>query len=102
MGLPKYFLVDQHDATMCALDSAELDYKDLQLQLLRQFGIIFDHCPVGGHDVHLSVEYRCVRCWECWACKNADETEKISLREKQCRELAVQADEILPHGWVGV
>ena len=39
MGLPKYFLVDQHDATMCALDNAELDYRDLQLQLHRQFGI---------------------------------------------------------------
>ena len=25
VGLPKYFLVDQHDATICALDSAELD-----------------------------------------------------------------------------
>ena len=33
VGLPKYFLVDQHDATMCNLDSAELDYRDLQLQL---------------------------------------------------------------------
>ena len=31
----------------------------------------------------MSVDYRCVRCRECWACKNADETEKISLREEQ-------------------
>lgn len=56
VGLPKFFLVDQHDATMCALANSELDYRDLQLQLHRQFGIIFEHCPVGGHDSHGKVE----------------------------------------------
>ena len=28
-----------------------------------------------------------MRCRECWACKNADETEKISLREEQENQL---------------
>ena len=40
-----------------------------------------------SQDFGLSVEYRCVRCRECWACKNADETEKISLREEQENQL---------------
>ena len=35
----------------------------------------------------VSVEYRCARCRDCWACKNADETEKISLREEQENQL---------------
>ena len=30
----------------------------------------------------LEIEYRCVRCRECSDCKNADQTEKISLREE--------------------
>ena len=30
----------------------------------------------------LEIEYRCVRCRECPQCKNADQTEKISLREE--------------------
>ena len=31
----------------------------------------------------VDVEYRCVRCWSCFDCKNADQTEKISLRDEQ-------------------
>ena len=31
----------------------------------------------------LDVEYRCVRCRACFDCKNADQTEKISLRDEQ-------------------
>ena len=30
----------------------------------------------------LEIEYRCVRCRDCAQCKNADQTEKISLREE--------------------
>ena len=30
----------------------------------------------------LEIEYRCIRCRECSQCKNADQTEKISLREE--------------------
>ena len=35
----------------------------------------------------LSVEYRCVKCRDCWPCKNADATEKLSLREEQENQL---------------
>ena len=30
----------------------------------------------------LEIDYRCVRCRDCQQCKNADQTEKISLREE--------------------
>ena len=56
VGMPKFFMVDQHDPIMSAFANAELDYRDLQLQLHHQFGIIFDVCSVGGHDSHGKVE----------------------------------------------
>ena len=56
VGLPKFFLIDQHDATMSALSNAELEYRDLQLRLHKQFGIIFEYCSVGGHESHGLVE----------------------------------------------
>ena len=36
-----------------------------------------------SQDKEIQVEYRCVKCRECWSCKNADESEKLSLREEQ-------------------
>ena len=35
----------------------------------------------------LTVDYRCIKCHDCWSCKNADETEKLSLREEQENQL---------------
>ena len=40
-----------------------------------------------AQDGGLSVEYRCVKCRECWPCKNADQTEKLSLRDEQENQL---------------
>ena len=40
-----------------------------------------------AQDGGLSVEYRCVKCRDCWPCKNADATEKLSLREEQENQL---------------
>ena len=31
----------------------------------------------------LDIDYRCVKCRECSACKNADQSERTSLREEQ-------------------
>ena len=56
VGLPKFFLIDQHDATMSAFANAELDYRDLELKLHRQYGILFEYCAVGGHESHGMVE----------------------------------------------
>ena len=54
-----------------------------KLSLLRN--LIF--AQEGG----LSIEYRCVKCRDCWQCKNADVTEKLSLREEQENALIQQS-----------
>ena len=41
------------------------------------------------HESGLEVEYRCPRCRECLDCKNADRTEKISIRE-ECEMFAIK------------
>ena len=56
VGMPKFFLCDQDQAIMSGLENAEFDYRDLQLQLHRQKGIVFDYCSVGGHESHGMVE----------------------------------------------
>ena len=38
-------------------------------------------------DSGLQIEYRCVKCRDCSQCKNADQTERISLREEQEMQL---------------
>ena len=35
----------------------------------------------------VSEDYRCTKCRDCWDCKNADSTEKLSLREEQENQL---------------
>ena len=32
-------------------------------------------------DTGISIDYRCVKCRNCSDCRNADETEKVSLRQ---------------------
>ena len=61
----------------------------------------FEHSPddklrtlknlLFAQDGGLSIEYRCVKCRECWQCKNADETEKLSIREEQENYLIKQS-----------
>ena len=42
-------------------------------------------------DEGLSIKCRCVKCCECWQCRNADEMEKLSLREEQENYLIKQS-----------
>ena len=35
----------------------------------------------------MQIDYKCVKCRDCTACKNADHTERISLREEQEMQL---------------
>ena len=32
-------------------------------------------------DSGINIDYRCIRCRTCYDCKNADQTEKVSLRQ---------------------
>ena len=41
------------------------------------------------HDSGLEVDYRCPKCRECLDCKNADRTEKISIKE-ECEMFAIK------------
>ena len=56
VGLPKFLLCDQDKAIMSALENAEFSYRDLQLKLHHQKGIVFNYCAVGGHESHGLVE----------------------------------------------
>ena len=63
----------QKDAFQHFSDSSESDME--RAKILKQF--------ILSQDKGLQVEYRCVKCRDCWSCKNADESEKLSLREEQ-------------------
>ena len=56
VGIPSIVHVDQDSGALAGFRSAELDFRDLQHQLHKQFGISFTTCPVGGHDQHGLVE----------------------------------------------
>ena len=42
-------------------------------------------------DSGLQIDYRCIKCRDCISCKNADQSEKISLREEQEMHLISQS-----------
>ena len=56
VGCPSHVYCDRDAAGMCAFGMAEIDLRDLKLQLHREKGIQFDVCPVTGHDKHGHVE----------------------------------------------
>ena len=55
-GMPKYMFIDQDSAIISALSNAEVQIRDVQQQVHREFGIVFTVCPVGGHSQHGQVE----------------------------------------------
>ena len=46
VGIPTMVHVDQDTGAMAGFRAAELDFRDLQHQLHKQFGISFSSCPV--------------------------------------------------------
>ena len=56
VGIPTMVHVDQDTGAMAGFRTAELDFRNLQHKLHKQFGISFSTCPVGGHDQHGLVE----------------------------------------------
>ena len=55
-GYPKYVSIDQESSIMAALNEIKVDLRDLEHRLYSEHGMIFDMCPVGGHDAHGKVE----------------------------------------------
>jgi hypothetical protein len=56
VGVPKYLMVDDDAAIHKALRELQVDLRDLKYQLHSEKGIIFDVCPVSGHNMHGQVE----------------------------------------------
>ena len=56
IGVPKYLMIDGDDTIKKALRELQVDIKDLEHQLHTEKGIVFDVCPVSGHNQHGQVE----------------------------------------------
>ena len=56
IGIPKYLLIDGDDAQKKAFNELEVNIRDLKYQLHKEKGIVFDVCPVSGHNQHGQVE----------------------------------------------
>ena len=56
IGIPKYLLIDDDKAITKVLREVDVDILDLKYQLHKEKGIIFDVCPVSGHNMHGQVE----------------------------------------------
>ena len=55
-GMPKHIFTDQDSGIIAALTGAEVEIRDVQQKLHREYGITFTLCPVGGHNQHGQVE----------------------------------------------
>ena len=56
VGVPTHVFLDQDSAGMSAFNNAEVEFRDLKLNLHKQHGISISVCGVGGHDRHGHVE----------------------------------------------
>ena len=55
-GYPKMLMIDEGGQLMKGCRDMQIDFYDLQFRLNREYGIEFQTCPVGGHNVHGRVE----------------------------------------------
>ena len=55
-GYPKYVSCDQEGSILKVLREIQVDLRDLTHRLYSEHGVLFDVCPVGGHDQHGKVE----------------------------------------------
>ena len=56
VGVPTVVHVDEDSGAMAGFREAELEFRDLQHKLHKQYGISFSTCPVSGHHQHGLVE----------------------------------------------
>ena len=56
VGYPKMLMPDEGSQLIKGCKDMQIDYYDLQHKLNRQYGVEFQTCPVGGHNVHGKVE----------------------------------------------
>ena len=58
VGIPKIVLMDKDSALLKAMLEVELDFRDAQCKLNKEWGIEFSTCSVSGHNEHGQVERR--------------------------------------------
>ena len=57
-GFPKTMLVDEGSQLVKGCDTMNLTFRDVKNRLHREFGVDYEVCPVGGHNVNGKVERR--------------------------------------------
>ena len=65
-GFPYYLLVDQESSVMKVMREAEINLRDMQLVMQREYGVRFQVAPVSGHNYHGLVERRIKTVQECF------------------------------------
>ena len=55
-GYPKYLLPDEGSQLIKGCKTMQISFVDIQHKLNIEYGIQFESCPVGGHDMHGKVE----------------------------------------------
>ena len=55
-GYPKYVCCDQDSSILPVMREVKVNLRDLAHRLYSEHGVIFETCPVGGHDAHGKVE----------------------------------------------
>ena len=56
VGYPKMLLPDEGSQLVRGCKEMQLSYTDIKQQLHVEYGIEFDTCPVGGHNMHGKIE----------------------------------------------
>ena len=55
-GYPKTVLPDEGSQLVKGCEDVIISFVDVQQKLSREYGVDFDTCPVGAHNVHGKVE----------------------------------------------
>ena len=56
VGYPKYIYCDQEASIIKVLKEIKVNLRDLSHNLYSEYGVLFEVCPVGGHDSHGKIE----------------------------------------------
>ena len=66
VGFPNYLLVDKESSIMKTVKEAQVDLRNIQLVMQREYGVKFQAAPVSGHNFHGLVERRIKTVQECF------------------------------------
>ena len=55
-GYPKYVCCDKESSILPVMKNIDVNLRDLSHKLYTEHGVVFETCPVGGHEAHGKVE----------------------------------------------